>query len=175
MRGIASLLGYQRITSIQELREGLTFTAPYTFQLISPRSSVLSSQSTRVSQSRQALGTFNIGEMLGKRESDEHTSAQSGKKPRSNSQKSKLSQEYETHQADEIALGEKRKSDENATAEPRKKSRSSSPKSKLSQEYEAHRSNDDAAAMPSPPSRPHSRRSKPSPDQEHNTLQPIEE
>ena len=172
VRGIANLLGYQRITSIQDLRKGLTFTAPYTFQLASPRSSVLSSQSTLLSQSRQAPG---IDEVLGKRGSDEHASAQPGKKPRSSSQKSKLGQECEAHPADEAAPGGKRKSDESATAEPRKKSRSSSQQPRPSQEHEAPRPHDDAAAMPPPPSRPHSRRSKPSPDQEHNALQPIEE
>ncbi len=100
VKGITSLLGYHRITSIEELRKGLTFTKPYSFRFASPNSSLLSSQSpSGIPQSLGAFGKFSIDEVVhGKRKSDDDATAKLPKKSRSNSQRSKLSQEYEVHQ-----------------------------------------------------------------------------
>lgn len=100
VRGIANLLGYHPIASIEEMRKGLAFSEPYYFRLASPNSSLSSSQSLLgVSQSLGALGNVSIDEVVfGKRKSGEHATAKPQKKSRSNSQRYKLSQEYEAHQ-----------------------------------------------------------------------------
>ena len=146
VKGIAKLLGYQHITSIKEMRKGLTFSEPYSFRLTSPNSSILLSQSPpRVPRSLQAFGNFGIDEVvLGKRKSDEDAT---------------------------IRL----KSDEDASTRPRKKSRSKSQRSRLSQKYEAHRSDDDATAKGPRKSRSNSQKSKLDQEQERKALQSISE
>ena len=100
VKGISNLLGYYRIASIEELRKGLTFPKPYPFRLASPSLSFLSSQSPPgVSRSLKAFGNFSIDEVvLEKRKSDEDATTKPRKKSRS-----KLSQEYEAHQSNDAA------------------------------------------------------------------------
>ena len=100
VKGIASLLGYHGITSIEEMRKGLTFSKPHPFRLASLSSSFSSSQSSLGHpRSLVAFGNLSIDEVvLGKRKSNDDAAAKPTKKSRSNGQRSKLSQEYELHQ-----------------------------------------------------------------------------
>ena len=111
VKGIASLLGYRRITSIEEMRKGLTFTTPHQFRVTSSTSSFSSSQSA--SGDPRSLGAFrhfSIDEIVhGKRKSDDDPMAEPLKKARSNSQRSRLSQTcnvYPNHEALQ-SIGEK--------------------------------------------------------------------
>ena len=86
VEGIAKLIGYQRITSIGELRSGLTFPSPHQFR---GGTSKASSKTTSKTSSKR------------KRPGDERASQ---KRSRSKRQKSKLSQQYKAAQnSDEAA------------------------------------------------------------------------
>lgn len=73
VKGVAGLLGYHRITSIKELRHGLTFPAPYHFRFTSPNAS-FSSQQSHLSLARSfgPFQSFSIANnTLKKRKSDD--------------------------------------------------------------------------------------------------------
>ena len=92
VEGIARLIGYQRITSISELRSGLTFLSPHQFR------DGTASASTSFSQTQLGqIQSLSISRTSSKRKrlGDERGSQ---KRSGSNSQKSKLSQQYERAQ-----------------------------------------------------------------------------
>ena len=111
VKGIASLRGYRRITSIEEMRKGLIFTTPHHFRVTSPTSSFSSSQSPSGDpRSLRAFRHISIDEIVhGKRKSDDNAMAMPSKKSRSNSQRSRLSQAYNGHPKHEAlqSIGEK--------------------------------------------------------------------
>ena len=96
VEGIAKLTGYQGITSISELRSGLTFLSPYQFRDGTASASTSFSQ-TQLSQSFGPMQNLSISKTPSKRKrpGDERGSQ---KRSRSNSQRSKLSQQYEAAQ-----------------------------------------------------------------------------
>lgn len=96
MEGIAKLIGYQRITSISELRSGLTFPSPHRFR-DGTTSATTSFSQTQLSQSFSPIQNLSISKTSSKRKRarDERGSQ---KRSRSDSQKSKLSREYEAAQ-----------------------------------------------------------------------------
>ena len=96
VEGIAKLIGYQRITSISELRSGLTFPSPHRFRDVTTSTSTSFSQ-TQLGQSFGPLQNLSISKTSSKRKlpGDERGSQ---KRSRSDSQKSKLSQQYEAAQ-----------------------------------------------------------------------------
>ena len=96
MEGIANLIGYQRITSISELRSGLTFPSPHQFRDGTASASTSFSQ-TQLGQSFAPIQNLSISKTSSKRKrsGDERGSQ---KRSRSNSQKSKLSRQYEAAQ-----------------------------------------------------------------------------
>ncbi|KAL2037319.1 hypothetical protein N7G274_010008 [Stereocaulon virgatum] len=103
VEGIAKLTGYQRITSISELRSGLTFPSPHQFRSGTASASNSFSQ-TQQSQSSGPIQNLSISRTSSKRKrpGDEQGSQ---KKSRSNSQKSKISQQFEaTQQSGEPAV-----------------------------------------------------------------------
>ncbi|KAL2045028.1 hypothetical protein N7G274_002803 [Stereocaulon virgatum] len=103
VEGIAKLTGYQRITSISELRSGLTFPSPHQFRSGTASASTSFSQ-TQQSQSFGPVQNLSISRTSSKRKrpGDEQGSQ---KKSRSNSQKSKLNQQFEaTQQSGEPAV-----------------------------------------------------------------------
>ncbi|KAL2044998.1 hypothetical protein N7G274_002773 [Stereocaulon virgatum] len=103
VEGIAKLTGYQRITSISELRSGLTFPSPHQFRSGTASASTSFSQ-TQQSQSFGPIQNLSISRTSSKRKrpGDEQGSQ---KKSRSNSQKSKLNQQFEaTQQSGEPAV-----------------------------------------------------------------------
>ena len=93
VEGIAKLIGYQRITSISELRSGLTFSFPHRFR----DGTTTSFSQTQLSQSFGPIQNLNISKTSSKRKraGDERGSQ---KRSRSDNQKSKLSREYEAAQ-----------------------------------------------------------------------------
>ncbi|KAI4219804.1 MAG: hypothetical protein L6R40_008711 [Gallowayella cf. fulva] len=96
VEGIAKLIGYQRITSISELRSGLTFPSPHRFR-DGTTSATTSFFQTQLSQSFGPIQNLSISKTSSKRK---HAGDERGnqKRSRSDSQKSKLSQEYEAAQ-----------------------------------------------------------------------------
>ena len=96
VEGIAKLIGYQRITSISELRSGLTFPSPHRFR-DGTTSATTSFSQTQPSQSFGPIQNLSISKTSSKRKraGDERGSQ---KRSRADSQKSKLSQEYEAAQ-----------------------------------------------------------------------------
>ena len=95
VKGIAQLVGYQHIVSIDELRNGLTFPSPHPFR------DGTASAATSFSQSFGLLRNFSISEARPKRK---HPGEEYGsqKRSRSNSQRSKLSQQHEAEQASKL-------------------------------------------------------------------------
>ncbi len=96
VEGIAKLIGYQRVTSINELRCGLTFPSPHRFRDVTASASTSFSQ-TQLGQSFGPIQNPSISKTSSKRKrpGDERGSQ---KRSRSDSQKSKLSQQYEAAQ-----------------------------------------------------------------------------
>ena len=96
VEGIAQLIGNQRITSISELRSGLNFPSPHQFRDGTASASSSLSQ-TQLGQSFAPLQKLSISKTSSKRKRsvDERGSQ---KRSRSDSQKSKLSQQYEATQ-----------------------------------------------------------------------------
>ena len=94
--GIAKLVGYQRIISISELRSGLSFPFLYLFR-DGTASTATSFSQTQLGQSFGPRENLSILKTSSKRKQpgDERNSQ---KRSRSNSQKSKLSQQYEAAQ-----------------------------------------------------------------------------
>ena len=93
VEGIAKLIGYQRITSISELRSGLTFPSPHPFR-DGTTSAMASLSQTQLGQTFGPIQNPSISKTSSKRKrpGDEQGSQ---KRSRSNSQKSRLSQQYE--------------------------------------------------------------------------------
>ena len=96
VEGIAKLIGYQRITSISELRSGLTFPSPHRFR-DGIASATTSFSQTQLGQSFGPIQNLSISKTSSKRKRPEDERG-SQKRSRSNSQKSKLSQQYEAVQ-----------------------------------------------------------------------------
>ena len=96
VEGIAKLIGYQRITSISELRSGLTFPSPHKFGVGTASTSTSFSQ-TQLGQSFGPLQNLSISKTSSKRKRPEDERG-SQKRSRSGSQRSKLSQQYEAMQ-----------------------------------------------------------------------------
>lgn len=96
VEGIAKLIGYQAITSISELRSGLTFPSSHRFR-DGTASATTSFSQTQLGQSFGPIQNLSISRTSSKRKrpGDERGSR---KKSTSNSQKSQLSQQYETAQ-----------------------------------------------------------------------------
>lgn len=96
VEGIAKLIGYQCITSISELRSGLTFPSPHRFR-DGTTSATTSFSQTQLSQSFGPIQNLSIPKtsLKRKRLGDERGSQ---KRSRSVSQKSKLSQQYKAAQ-----------------------------------------------------------------------------
>ena len=97
VKGIAHLDGYQPITSIAELRSGLTFPSPHQFRG-GTASAATSFSQTELGRSFGPMRNLSVSEAPPKRKSTEDESG-SQKRSRANSQKSKLSQQYEAEQA----------------------------------------------------------------------------
>lgn len=96
VEGIAKFIGYQCITSISELRSGLTFPSPHQFRDGTASASTSFSQA-QLGESFGSIQNLSISKTSSKRKiSRDERSSQ--KKSRSNSQKSKLSQQYEAAQ-----------------------------------------------------------------------------
>ncbi|KAI4087136.1 MAG: hypothetical protein L6R37_008352 [Teloschistes peruensis] len=87
VEGVAKLFGHHRITSIADMREGLTFGKPYTFRnsTLSPASSFSQSQSLLSQSFAQRFGLGIAGEPPKKRKSVDAGGSPS-KRSRSNSQ-----------------------------------------------------------------------------------------
>ncbi|KAL8847182.1 MAG: hypothetical protein Q9221_007767 [Calogaya cf. arnoldii] len=87
VKGVAKLFGHHRITSIADMREGLTFRKPYAFRntTLSPASSFSQSQSLLSQSFSQRFGLGTAGEPPKKRKSVDAGGSPS-KKSRSNSQ-----------------------------------------------------------------------------------------
>ena len=104
VKGIAKLIGYQRITSISELRSGLTFPSPHRFR-DGITSATTSFSQTQLSQSFGPIQNLSISKTSSKRKrpgdergSQKRSRSDSQKRSSSDSQKSKLSQQYEAAQ-----------------------------------------------------------------------------
>ncbi len=95
MEGIAKLIGYQRITSITELRSGLTFPSPHRFR--DRTASATASFSQTQDQSFGPIQNLSISKPSSKRKRPGDDGG-SRKRSKSSSQKSKLSQQYEETQ-----------------------------------------------------------------------------
>ncbi|MCJ1251832.1 hypothetical protein MMC30_009070 [Trapelia coarctata] len=137
VQGVAGLLGYHRITSIERLRHGLTFPAPNHFRFTSPSASFSSQQShLGLAQSFGSFQSFSIADnTLRKRKSDDNV-ATPLKRSRSNSQRSKLNLEHKANQALGTTQTTKGKSVSYKAKSP-KRSRSNSQRSKLQHENKA--------------------------------------
>ncbi|KAI4203343.1 MAG: hypothetical protein LQ346_001814 [Caloplaca aetnensis] len=87
VKGVAKLFGHHRITSIADMREGLTFRKPYAFRntTLSPASSFSQSQSLLSQSFSQRFGLGTAGEPPKKRKSVDAGGSPS-KRSRSNSQ-----------------------------------------------------------------------------------------
>ena len=92
--GVARLLGYRRITSIKEIRSGLTFPAPHRFRNTSPNNSASFSQSQSQQPLSQSSGPFQrlsivqISSRSSKKRKSPDNEAKAFKRSRSNSQRS---------------------------------------------------------------------------------------
>lgn len=127
--GVAKLPGYHRITSINEMREGLIFPAPYHFRNTSSSASASFSQAPSQSLARSfgPLRRLSIAKSTsGKRKSDEvDDEPKPSKRSRSNIQRSTLPQEHEVSQTPEDSQTRKGKSvDHEARASRRSRSNS---------------------------------------------------
>ncbi len=99
VKGVASLLGHRQISSVEEMRKGLTFPDPHHFRTASQNTSFSQSQSQSVSRSFGPFRGLSIVEgSLGKRKSVDNE-AKKRKRLRSNSQKSKLDKQHEAKEA----------------------------------------------------------------------------
>lgn len=134
VKGVARLLGHHRITSIEEMRDGLTFPAPYRFRNTTSSAPASFSQSQSQSQLQplsRSFGSFrrfSITESTsGKRKADDNE-PKSSKRSRSNSQRSKLNREYEAKAPLGSTHATKRKSVDHEARSP-KRSRSNSQRS----------------------------------------------
>jgi hypothetical protein len=148
VKGVAKLLGYHRITSIDEMRDELTFPASYHFRNTSSSASASFSQAQSESLAR-SFGPFrglSIAEStFGKRKSDDDE-PKSSKRSRSNSQRSRLHKEHEVPKFPENAQTRKRKSGDHE-ARSSKRSKSNSQRSTLREEHIASQPLEDTQAI----------------------------
>ena len=189
VKGVARLLGYHRITSIEEMRDGLTFPTRHHFRNTSPNASESFSESFSQSQSQQPLsqsfGSFrrlSIVKTSSKKRKSPDNEAKCSKRSRSNSQRSKLHREHKVTEALERTQTTERKAADNE-AKLFKKPTSTSQRSKPRQEHDvpqapksAHtrkRKSDDNEEKSSKRSRSDSQRS--SVQQEYEVLQAFED
>ena len=96
VEGIAHLVGYQLITTIDELRSGLTFGSPHPFR-VGRTSATTSSQADRGS-SFDPMQNLDVSKAPRKRKSRGAQSSRQ-KRSRANRPKSRLSQQYEAEHA----------------------------------------------------------------------------
>jgi len=135
VQGVAGILGHHRITSIEQLRHGLTFPAPNHFRFTSPNASFSSQQShLSLAGSFGPFQSFNIIENTSEKRKSDDDAATPSKRPRSNSQRSKLNLEHEAKPALGNTQTAKRKSVDNET-KLFKKPTSISRRSKSRQEH----------------------------------------
>ena len=97
VEGIAHLVGYQPITTIDKLRSGLTFMSPHPFRG-GTTSAATSFSQTDLGRSFGPMQNLSVSKAPPKRKSPEDESS-SQKRSRANSQKSRLSQQYEAEHA----------------------------------------------------------------------------
>jgi len=154
VKGVAGLVGYHRITSIEKIRCGLAFPAPYHFRNAFRRDSVSFSEpdSQKASQSLGGLEHLSMAKTSSKRRKPSDSQTSLRKRSRSNSQRSKLCQEVAAAQPAE-SRGRSRSMRKGKTSQPAK-----SMGSKLSQEQEdalktRKRKSVDGVASPSKRSR----------------------
>ncbi|KJZ70353.1 hypothetical protein HIM_10244 [Hirsutella minnesotensis 3608] len=107
VEGIAKLIGHRRITSINEMRSGLTFTKPYAFRGLS---SAAPSFSQSLSQSRppgglsrsfSELHSFSIADKPVRKRKSVDVVQKPSKRSRSNSQRSSQGQNEVTYDVEE--------------------------------------------------------------------------
>ena len=98
VEGVPKLLGYYHITSIEEIRDGLTFGPPHRFRNILPPASATVSH-TQLHLAIKATRSLNIIESSCQKRKSIYNGVDSSKRSRSNSQKSKLRQEYKATKA----------------------------------------------------------------------------
>lgn len=109
VEGIAHLVGYQPITTIDKLRSGLTFMSPHPFRGV-PTSAATSSSQTDSAWSFGLMQNPNVSKAPSKRKAPSKQKAppkrkslevqsSSRKRSRANNQKSRLSQQYEAEHA----------------------------------------------------------------------------
>ncbi|MCJ1237182.1 hypothetical protein MMC14_005167 [Varicellaria rhodocarpa] len=113
VKGVARLLGYQLITSIEEMRSGLTFPAPHHFRITSPDTSASFSQSQSQQPLSRSFGPFqrlSIVQTSSKKQKSPDKEAKASKRSRSNSQRSRLHQEHNATEVLKIAQTGGRKS-----------------------------------------------------------------
>lgn len=114
VKGVARLLGYRRITSVEEIRSGLTFPAPHRFP--SPNTSASFSQSQSQQPLSQSFGPFQrlsivqTSSRSSKKRKSPDNEAKASKRSRSNSQRSRLHQEHNATEALKITQTRGRKS-----------------------------------------------------------------
>ena len=187
VKGVARLLGYRRITSIEEIRSGLTFPAPHRFRNNSPNTSASFSQSQSQQPLSQSFGPFqrlsivqNFSRSSKKRKSPDNE-AKASKRSRSNSQRSSLHQEHNATEALKITQTRGRKSVDHEGM-LLKEPASTSQKSTSREEYEVSqapgnagtrkRKSEESEEKSSKRSRSNSQRSDLS--QEHESSQALE-
>ena len=141
VKGVARMVGYHRITSIQEMRDGLIFPAPYHFRNTSSKASASFSQSQsqqRLSQSFESFQRSSFSETSSKTSSKKRKSldneTESSKRPRPNRRRSKLDQEHKATEPEDAQTKEHEAADKKATSF--KKPTSVSQRSKSYQEHE---------------------------------------
>jgi hypothetical protein len=140
VKGVARLLGYHHITSIEKMRDGLAFPTPHRFRNTSPEALASFSQSQsqqRFSQSFRAFQRLSFAETSSKPSSKKRKSvdyeSKSSKMSRSNSQRSKLHQDHKVTESEIVQTREQKAADKKATF---KKPTSISPWSKSHQEHQ---------------------------------------
>ncbi len=146
VKGVAKLLSYHRITSIDEIRDGLTFPASYHFRNTS--SSALTSfsqpQSESLARSFGPCRGLSIFESISETRMSDDDEFKSSR--RSNSQRSKLRPILEVPQASENARTGKRKSTDHE-ARSFKRSRFNSQRSTLREKHIASQLLEDTQAI----------------------------
>ncbi len=146
VKGVAKLLSYHRITSIDEIRDGLTFPASYHFRNTS--SSALTSfsqpQSESLARSFGPCRGLSIFESISETRMSDDDEFKSSR--RSNSQRSKLRPILEVPQASENARTGKRKSTDHE-ARFFKRSRFNSQRSTLREKHIASQLLEDTQAI----------------------------
>lgn len=100
VEGIAHLVGYQRITTIDKLRSGLTFMSPHPFRGGSTSATTSLSQADS-GRSFGPMQELNVSKASVKRKLKAESSSR--KRPRAKSQKSRLSQQDEAEHASETS------------------------------------------------------------------------